>query len=180
MMYRDEGDALRGIDELAKLAPIPAERIHAFHAGIFSQWARTPFVVDGNECPTAEHFMMASKARCFGDYAAAKKIMNCSTPREAKSLGRAVKNFNEKKWRRLRYGVVWNGNFLKFSQHHDARVELLETGEQILVEASASDAIWGVGLPEGHPNILIPSQWAGLNLLGFVLMSVRSAVRLLP
>ena len=32
-----------------------------------SQWYAAPFVVDGLVYPTAEHWMMAEKARLFGD-----------------------------------------------------------------------------------------------------------------
>ncbi len=49
---------------------------------------------------------------------------------------------------------------------------LLSTGEQVLVEASPVDQIWGVGLDAHSPDIN-PAQWRGLNLLGFALMEVR-------
>jgi ribA/ribD-fused uncharacterized protein len=54
---------------------------------------------------------------------------------------------------------------------------LLGTGERIIVEASPVDRIWGVGLASDNPRIGDPSRWDGLNLLGFELMKVRSALR---
>ena len=36
-------------------------------AACFSQWFHAPFVVDGVRYATAEHFMMAEKAKLFGD-----------------------------------------------------------------------------------------------------------------
>src|SRR5262245_16544724 len=40
----------------------------------FSQWWASSFEVNGILYPTAEHYMMAEKARLFGDEAAAEKI----------------------------------------------------------------------------------------------------------
>jgi len=53
----------------------------------------------------------------------------------------------------------------------------LSTGEQILVEASPVDNIWGVGLAADDPAIAHPDTWKGLNLLGFALMEVRQRLR---
>lgn len=48
-----------------------------------------------NVFPTSEHYMMAMKARIFRDEETAEKITKASTPAQAKSLGREVKNFNQ-------------------------------------------------------------------------------------
>ncbi|MEY2863728.1 MAG: hypothetical protein RLY58_1435, partial [Pseudomonadota bacterium] len=44
---------------------------------------------------------------------------------------------------------------------------------QVLVEASPVDQIWGIGLAADDPRAANPAQWRGLNLLGFALMHVR-------
>jgi ribA/ribD-fused uncharacterized protein len=49
--------------------------------------------------------------------------------------------------------------------------------QKVLVEASPVDAIWGIGLAEENPQATVPSQWKGLNLLGFALMNVREQIR---
>lgn len=84
-----------------------------------------------------------------------------------------ITNFDEKVWNTHRYDIVMEGNLHKFQQHHDLKTFLLNTHDRILVEASPVDAIWGVGLAVDNEKISNPSQWKGLNLLGFALMEVR-------
>ncbi|MCI0387164.1 MAG: NADAR family protein [Acidobacteria bacterium] len=52
--------------------------------------------------PTAEHFMMAEKARIFGDEDVRARILKAASPRAAKQLGRQVKNFKEEVWQAWR------------------------------------------------------------------------------
>jgi hypothetical protein len=70
-------------------------------------------------------------------------------------------------------GIVFKGNYAKFSQNDDLGDELLITGNKILVEASPYDTIWGIGMAEGEPGINDPANWKGLNLLGWSIMLVR-------
>src|SRR6187399_1008836 len=59
----------------------------------FSQWWVAPFEVNGKVYLTAEHWMMAGKARLFNDEEAFNAILACTTPKKAKEQGRLVKNF---------------------------------------------------------------------------------------
>jgi iron complex outermembrane recepter protein len=143
-------------------------------AGCFSQWwAEHPFDVGGFHYATAEHWMMAGKARLFNDDAAAEAVLAARTPAEAKSIGRTVANFEEAQWNTAKYELVKTGNLHKFSQHPELRDFLLKTGDRILVEASPVDRIWGIGLAKEHPDAGNPGRWQGENLLGFALMEVR-------
>jgi ribA/ribD-fused uncharacterized protein len=140
----------------------------------FSQWYASPFVVDGVRYATAEHWMMAEKARLFRDEDALSKIVANDDPSAAKAFGRKVRDYDDAVWCRHRFEIVVAGNLAKFSQHPRLAGYLLSTGEQVLVEASPFDAIWGVGLAAGDPRAHDPAQWPGLNLLGFALMNVRT------
>ena len=140
----------------------------------FSQWYEAPFTAGGEHYRTAEHFMMAEKARLFGDQATRAAILQARTPGEAKKLGRQIAAFDEDTWLRERFLVVVNGNLEKFSQHAALREFLLQTGERVLVEASPVDSIWGNGLAADHADAARPERWPGLNLLGFALMEVRT------
>lgn len=62
----------------------------------FSQWYDSPFVVDDVIYPTTEHYMMAQKAKLFGDMAIFNEIIHSKHPKQTKDLGRKVKNFDEK------------------------------------------------------------------------------------
>ncbi len=139
----------------------------------FSQWWESSFEVDGILYHTAEHYMMAEKARLFEDEENHQKILNASHPGEAKKLGRLVQGFQQDIWVSHRFDIVVQGNIAKFSQNNDLREFLLGTKKQILVEASPRDRIWGIGLDENSKQATNPEKWKGLNLLGFALMKVR-------
>lgn len=139
----------------------------------FSQWWPVRFTVDGAGYASAEHFMMAAKARLFGDEAIVPEILAASHPAEAKALGRKVRGFDNDVWEKHRFGLVVEGNVAKFGQHPELRDYLLGTGDRVLVEASPRDRIWGIGLGAKNERAADPGQWRGLNLLGFALMETR-------
>jgi ribA/ribD-fused uncharacterized protein len=142
-----------------------------------SQWYPASFVDAGVTYFAAEHFMMAEKARLFGDEEVRAKIIATKDPSVAKKLGRAVSNFEESIWREHRYQIVCRASLLKFGQNPELRRYLLSTGSAILVEASPKDAIWGIGLGAKDPKATQPAAWPGLNLLGFALMDARETLR---
>jgi ribA/ribD-fused uncharacterized protein len=136
----------------------------------FSQWWPASFTVEGVVYKTAEHWMMAKKAVLFNDEGTLKEIIAAADPKEVKALGRKVKNFNADIWKQHAYTFVVQGNFHKFSQHENLKAFLLSTNNNIIVEASPFDNIWGIGTKAHETNI---NLWKGTNLLGFALMEVR-------
>lgn len=139
----------------------------------FSQWYPAPFVIDGKQYATAEHYMMAEKARVFLDFDTEEKILLSNDPSHAKAMGRLVRNFSEEIWRQRCFDIVVNGNIGRFSQNSDLKNFLIATGNKVLVEASPLDRIWGIGLAEDDREAKNPELWKGKNLLGFALMKVR-------
>jgi ribA/ribD-fused uncharacterized protein len=148
--------------------------------GCLSQWWLAPFTVDGVAYLSAEHFMMAAKARLFGDQETARRIVAAAHPGQAKALGRQVRGFDEQRWAQERSSLVVTGNLAKFGQHLDLREFLLGTGNRVLVEASPLDRVWGSGLAVDDPDSTAPDRWPGLNLLGFALMEVRQQLTEVP
>ena len=140
----------------------------------FSQWFEAAFIVDSVAYPSAEHFMMAEKARTFGDHRVRDEVLKSRTPAQAKALGRQVSGFDDRTWNDVRFSIVVAANEAKFSQHPELREFLLQTGGKVLVEASPVDPVWGIGLAADHADASTPERWQGLNLLGFALMEVRS------
>lgn len=142
-------------------------------ASCLSQWWPSPFVVDGVSYATAEHWMMAGKARLFGDAAAERRALEAPNPALAKKAGRLVRDFDDSVWERERFAVVVEGSVHKFAAHPDLRAFLLGTGERVLVEASPVDRVWGIGLAADDERASDPERWRGPNLLGFALMAAR-------
>jgi ribA/ribD-fused uncharacterized protein len=146
-------------------------------ASCLSQWWPSPFEVDGVRYATAEHWMMVSKARLFGDAEAERKAIEAGSPGAAKAAGRLVRGFDDAIWQRERFTIVRSGSVHKFGQDAALRDFLLATGDRVLVEASPLDRIWGVGLAADDERARDPARWRGLNLLGFALMEAREELR---
>ena len=143
----------------------------------FSQWWQSDFVIDGITYQTAEHWMMAGKARLFRDEEVLEEILAVSDPRTVKALGRKVRNFDEDRWTKHRFALVVEGNIAKFSQEPALLQHIRESGDAVLVEASPLDRIWGIGMGESNIHATNPARWQGLNLLGFALMKARESLR---
>ena len=143
-----------------------------------SQWWAAPFEVGGERYATAEHYVMVGKARLFGDEAIATHILQSTAPEEAIELGREVRGFEQSAWLAARYGIVVAANRVKFTNRPELGVYLTQrTGQKILVHASPTDQLWGIGLAANDIRARKPTEWQGKNLLGFALMEVRDELR---
>ena len=141
-----------------------------------SQWYPCQFEVEGVTYTSAEQYMMAEKAKLFGDEEIRAEILNTDDPRMCKALGRKVKNFDKAVLDKEKEHIVRKGNTKKFLQNSALRNFLLSTGDKVLVEASPTDRVWGIGMGKNNPDALDPQKWRGQNLLGFALMNVRDFI----
>ena len=116
---------------------------------------------------------MYHKAIVFNDEEIAEEIALEPEPSKQRDLGRRVRGFDATRWSMQREQIVEEGNWWKFTQakEGDLRKMLLETGDRLLVEASPTDRIWGVGYSASNAAANRGS-W-GENLLGKALMRVR-------
>ena len=159
-----------------------------FWHGPLSQWWVSLFVVDGKEYNCAEQYMMAMKARMFGDDETLAKIMFLRGPYEnqhdfgqkyakkQKDLGRQVKNFCPVAWHAVARDVVTRANIAKFSQNEELMACLLYTSGYTLAEASPYDKLWGTGLSDQAVHAFNPAEWKGKNWLGQVLTELRDSI----
>ena len=143
---------------------------------VFSQYTPSPFTVGLVNYTCAEQFMMASKARLFGDDSALLAILATDDPREQKLIGRQIRHVDHESWQQKCETIVLQGNLAKFSQNNDMRLALMHTGQRRLAEASPHDKLWGIGLSVCDYRASSPSTWRGSNLLGQALEHVRKTL----
>ena len=142
-----------------------------------SQWFPSPFVIDDQYYNCAAQYMMAEKARIFGDEDVRQQILAENSQMAIKKLGRKVKYYDDAVGKSVKFDVVVKGNLAKFSQNKKLRNFLINTDDKVLVEASPKDEVWGIGLDEHSSEASCPRKWKGTNMLGFALMEVRDKLR---
>lgn len=91
-------------------------------------------------------------------------IWACATPREARDLGQKVKMRHD--WNQVKDQAMYECVMAKFLQHPELRKQLMETGNEELIEESPVDAYWGCG-----------KDGTGKNMLGKTLMRVREELK---
>ncbi len=141
---------------------------------VFSQWHKSMFMENGQVFNCAEQYMMYHKAMLMGDIKTAQLILDAGyNPRKHKELGRQVTPFNAEVWENNCREIVYQANYLKFTQNTEMLEVLKTTKGTELVEASPYDKIWGIGLLETDPRAQDKSTWQGTNWLGEVLTQLR-------
>jgi hypothetical protein len=121
---------------------------------------------------------MYYKACFFDDKETALEIIeNGHNPKNAKDLGRKIKNYNDTEWAKVREDRMYNAICHKFMSDPKLRQKLLDTGNKILVEGTPMDPVWGVMIKWDDDRILDERNWKGQNLLGKVLMNVRKNLK---
>jgi len=141
----------------------------------YSNFHYVEFDYKGYKVTSSEQAFMLEKALMF-DNSMVKPILATTDPRAIKKLGRKVKNFDEKKWNKVRYDIMVDILCAKFSVE-PLKSQLLSTGDELMVEASPNDKVWGAGLVIGDPRLNCPNYYPGQNLLGKALMEARTWLR---
>ncbi len=160
---------------------------------ILSQWYQGKLIaVNGRKYYTAEQYFMAEKALLFNDYDSYKLIMEEQEPSKCKKLGRNVAGFDDEIWKTAFREILFHGNVGKALSDEKFAEALLSTGDDVLIEASPFDDIYGAGMKESElisadGSLKVPPQeWHSYkserqseNNLGFVLMAVRDYLKML-
>lgn len=129
--------------------------------GCFSNFSKHPVSVSGVVWPTSEHYYQAKK---FTSNVVQGAIRKSRTAAEAASMGRMglPSYVGNEAWEKMRDGVMLEVLRLKFEQNQGARLTLLQTGSDVIVEDSPTDYYWGCG-----------ADGSGKNMLGKLLEQVR-------
>lgn len=118
----------------------------------------------GNYWPTSEHYYQAAKFLGHDDLI--EQVRLAKSPMAAASLGRRLSPLRED-WEDVKDDVMRRALFLKFTQNLDIQMNLLETGDDTLIEDSPTDFYWGCGASNN-----------GKNMLGKLLMELRDDLRI--
>lgn len=130
-------------------------------------------LIESKEFSDCEQLMMMGKVLLFEPSKVDVMMSHYGEPWSSQKEGKKVQNFDQHVWDSV--NIVWVAicNYLKFTQHADLKKAIKDTGDDILIEASPKDRIWGVGLKPGDKRLAHPDQWRGQNRLGVALMAVR-------
>ena len=133
----------------------------------------------GMDWKSTEQAFMWIKAVEFKDFDKAQEIRKATTPREAKKLGRSVKNFDAKHWNSVSYEHMKQLVDIKFRTNPKFLAALLNPifEGKTFVEASPFDRIWGIGYRDKEAAVMGPWEkkelW-GENRLGKILTELRT------
>ena len=137
----------------------------------------SPIVIGNEHFFCVEQFYMVRKARFFKDQDMEKLFLESNEAGYIKRMSHRIKNLDEDLWDQQRVSVMCEGLRAKFMQNQYLEDQLIATGNQLLVEASAVDDFWGAGLSKSALKRIPSLQWPGANMLGSLLMALRSRLR---
>jgi ribA/ribD-fused uncharacterized protein len=130
--------------------------------GYLSNFAAFPIFIEGKVWKTLEHYFQASK---FHDWTIKEKIRLMDSPMLAASEGRNRDNIIRSDWEKVKNEIMYKGLLAKILQNHILKIELVKTGESIIVEHTINDNYWGDG-----------GNGSGENMLGKLLMKTRHEI----
>lgn len=132
------------------------------YAYLSNFYAKAPFVLDGYEWLSTEHYYQAQKAINDDDF---HKIRLAKTPGKTKAIAKKVDLRLD--WEAVKIPVMRKCVEAKFRQNPDLAKKLLDTKDKLLEETNDwGDVFWGVCNSKGK------------NWLGVVLMDLRTKLRM--
>lgn len=143
---------------------------------VLSNFYPIKYYFRGKKVKSSEEAFMLAKALHFNDMNSALKLQLTRTPKEAKAIGRLVKNYDDAEWNRVRYDYMVEVLTAKFLSNKAYARVLVDTFGKTIVEASPYDEIWGIKIGINDPDRLDEAKWKGQNLLGKALMEVRDVL----
>lgn len=180
-------DPVQNMDKMYENGYRVTDKYVFFYGSFLSNFAKCKFTWEykgeSHEFFCTEQAFMWAKARFFNDPVMSKAILDeKSDPMECKHCGRWVRGYDDEKWAEVRYDIMRDVNFAKFSQsiYHRNKILDPEFDGKTFVEASPSDGIWGIKMGIKDKGVLDERNWKGHNLLGKALTEVRGMIMALP
>lgn len=132
--------------------------------GFLSNLYPAPIHFEGRLFPTSEH---AYQYERFFNTAVAKWVMKAPSPRFVALVAHNLLPYDQiRDWKQIKVPRMRQVLCAKFEQHPNLRTRLTDTGHDILIENSKTDAFWGLG-----------RKGNGHNKLGILLMELRDNIR---
>ncbi len=127
--------------------------------GCFSNFSYYGFELEGRYWKTSEHYFQSKK---FENTKFEEELRLLSSPMEVARRGRDRQMPLRNDWEFVKDDVMKKAIVAKFTQNLDILKNLLDTGEQEIIEKTTTDYYWGCGF-----------DGTGKNKLGLILMEVR-------
>lgn len=127
-------------------------------------FAESRIIVDGEEWAGSEAYYQAQKSFGTPDYPKVKRLMQNADPMQAYYIGGSHALRSD--WDQVKDQVMAKAVLAKFTQNDSLKELLLSTGDHPLVQVKPGDPHWGTG-----------SKSNGKNMLGVLLMELRTALR---
>lgn len=131
--------------------------------GCFSNFSKHGFELGGKYWPTSEHYFQAQK---FYGTEFEEQVRLAASPMEAANMGRDRSLPLRSDWEKVKDDVMRKAVLTKFMFNNDARIILLSTGNEEIIEKTTNDYYWGCG-----------NDGNGKNTLGKILMGTRDIIR---
>lgn len=131
-------------------------------------------VQDGTSYKSVEQYIQFRKAELNGNEPLAIQIHSTQDPYKVMKLGNTIPDTHE--WSKLRGTIMSTALYLKFNQHQHLSKLLISTDKKLLIFASKHDNYWGCGLNIKECKTTPSHEWPGENVLGKLLMEIRSHV----
>jgi len=125
----------------------------------------------------AKQALAAELAKTFKDDENFRKIMSAETPGEVSYDRDDVKEVSDQEWAEAVKRILYDVQAAKFRQYPELQSRLLATQNATLGAYQPNDQVIGIGISMDDIHAKNPIHWAGQNLLGTVLMDIRSTLK---
>jgi ribA/ribD-fused uncharacterized protein len=136
-----------------------------------------PFSASGLSFTSSSQYYVWCKQQMFDkkNKRLEEEILGSESSRALEKCNFKIKNYDDVKWRKVRYSVLFESAKLKLEQNPDFLKMLLDTGDDTIIYASRVDYEDGIGISE--ESFKDGVRCFGKNNLGKVCMEIRNEFR---